>query len=248
MPRKHQVFAAFKAAFPASIPVLAGYLFLGAAYGVLMGNLGYGPGWTAAMSVLVFGGTIQFVATGLLAAGYAPLNAFIVSLMLNARHLFYGFSMLGRYAGAGWKKPLLIFWLTDETFSLVCSDDIPPGIDRGWYRLFISGLDYLYWIAGGVIGNVAGHIFAFNTQGIEFVMTALFTVIVINQWRSAVTHTPALVGLGATLVCLVAFGQDHFLIPAMVLIVASLLFCRNRLENKVQPAERHAESSRRFYP
>ncbi|MCD8139894.1 MAG: AzlC family ABC transporter permease [Planctomycetaceae bacterium] len=233
MPRTHRIFAALRAAFPVSTPVLAGYLFLGAGYGVLMHSLGYGPGWTVAFSMVVFGGTIQYVATQILAAQYAPVHALVISLILNARHLFYGFSMLGRYAGTGWKKPLLIFWLTDETFSLVCSDDVPPGVDAGWYRLFISGLDYLYWIVGSIIGNVAGTAFAFNTTGIDFVMTSLFTVIVLSQWRSARTHSPAVIGVGASVLCIFLFGPANFLIPAMALIVTGLLLSRRRLEARV---------------
>ncbi|MCC8179891.1 MAG: AzlC family ABC transporter permease [Planctomycetes bacterium] len=232
---RHIIAASFASAFAASIPVLAGYLFLGAGYGILMSNIGYGPGWTALTSILVFGGTIQYVATSLLAAGFAPLYALVISLVVNARHLFYGISMLDRYAGAGWKKFFLIFWLTDETFSLVCNDDEHPGTDKNWRRFFISGLNYCYWIAGGLIGNTAGHLLDFNFQGIEFVMTALFTVIVVNQWRSAKNHLPALIGGGASLVCLLAFGPDLFIIPAMIAIAGLLMLFRSRIEPD-QPA------------
>lgn len=235
---KHLLWTALRAAFPVSIPVLAGYLFLGAAYGVLMNNIGYGPFWTGLLSVMVFGGTIQFVATTLLALDFAPLNAFIVSLMINARHLFYGFSMLERYSGTGWKKPILIFCMTDETFSLVCNDNTPPGVDKDWFRLFVSVLDYLYWIAGGILGNVASGLFAFDSRGIEFVMTSLFTVIVVNQWREAKTHYPAIAGLVLSLVCLPLFGPDNFLIPAMLLIVAALMLARPKLEPLVRAEEK----------
>lgn len=235
--KRHELSAALRAAFPVSIPVLTGYIFLGMGYGVLMSRIGYGPGWTAFLSAAILGGTIQYVATGLLAAGFHPLNALIVSLLLNARHLFYGFSMLERYSGTGWKKPFLVFWLTDETFSLVCSDNIPSGVDKNWFRFFLSALNYLYWIAGGVLGNVAGNLFTFNSQGIEFVMTALFTVIVINQWREARTHYPAAAGLALSLISLALFGAGHFLIPAMAFIVAALMLARGRLENIVRPAD-----------
>lgn len=233
----HPVLAAFKAAFPVSTPVLAGYLFLGAGYGVLMSRLGYGPFWTAALSILIFGGTIQYIAVTLLAADFQPLNAFVISFMVNARHLFYGFSMLEKYSGMGWKKPFLVFWLTDETFSLVCSNDAPPGVDASWYRFFISSLDYLYWIVGGVVGNVAGLSFAFNSKGIEFVMTSLFTVIVVGQWRGARTHAPATIGLLITAVCLAAFGPENFLIPSMIAIVAALMLSRSRLDGLVRREE-----------
>ncbi len=221
----------FRAAFAASIPVLAGYLFLGAGYGVLMHQLGYGPLWTALMGVFVFGGTIQYIATGLLAAGFQPVYAFLVSAMVNARHLFYGFSMLDKYCGTGWKKFFLIFWLTDETFSLVCTGDEPEGVDKPWYWWFISALDYSYWILGGIIGNLAVSLLQFNAKGIEFVMTALFTVIVVNQWRSTDRHYPALIGAGASLVCLVVFGPQYFIIPSMAVITIALLAKRSREGN-----------------
>lgn len=236
----HRMAAAFKAAFPVSVPVLAGYLFLGAGYGVLMSRLGYGPVWTALLSIMVFGGTIQYIATTLLAAEFQPANALVISFMVNARHLFYGFSMLERFSGTGWKKPFLIFWLTDETFSLICSDDTPPGVDKDWFRFFISGLDYLYWIAGGVIGNLAGNLLSFNAKGIEFVMTSLFTVIVVGQWRGARTRSPAVIGFAASIFCLVVFGAENFLIPAMILIVIALMAARGRLESRVRREEKEA--------
>lgn len=238
--RTHKIAAAFKAALPVTIPVLAGYLFLGAGYGVLMSKLGYGPVWTAVLSVMIFGGTIQYIATTLLAAEFQPLNALVISFMVNARHLFYGFSMLERFSGTGWKKPLLIFWLTDETFSLICSDDTPPEVDKDWFRLFVSGLDYLYWIAGGVIGNLAGNMLSFNAKGIEFVMTSLFTVIVVNQWREARTRSPAVIGFAASILCLIVFGPENFLIPAMILIVLVLMAVRGRLEALVRREEKEA--------
>jgi len=221
----------FRAAFTASLPVLTGYLFLGAGYGVLMHKLGYGPVWTALVSIIVFGGTIQYIATGLFAAGFQPLYAFVVSVVVNARHLFYGFSMLEKYRGTGWKKFFLIFWLTDETFSLVCSDDIPESIDHAWYRWFISGLNYCYWIVGGVAGNAAVSVFQFNAKGIEFVMTSLFTVIVVNQWRATENHYPAAVGVAASVVCLLIFGAEYFIIPSMILITIALLLARPKEEN-----------------
>ena len=236
-PEGGRIAAAFRAALPVSVPVMAGYLFLGSAYGVLMSQIGYGPGWTVAMSVLVYGGTIQFIAPGLLAAGYQPLYALLVSAMVNARHLFYGFSMLEIYSRSRWKKPFLVFWLTDETFSLVCSGETPEGVDADWFRYFVSGLDYLYWIAGGVLGNVAGSLFAFNSKGIDFVMTSLFTVIIINQWKSALTHAPALIGFAASLASLLLFGPDYFIIPAMLLIVAALMAVRKRLEPAIRREE-----------
>ncbi len=228
---------AFRAALAVSIPVLAGYVFLGAAYGVLMRNLGYGVFWTVLMSVIVFGGTIQFVATSLLALGFQPLNAFVISAVINARHLFYGFAMLQKYAGTGWKKPFLVFWLTDETFSLLCFGEPPKGVDKGWYWFFVSALNYVYWMVGGLLGNAASGLFSFDARGIEFVMTSLFAVIVIDQWKATDNHYPALAGLAASIVCLACFGPDYFIIPAMILIVAALLIRRRHLETAEPESE-----------
>lgn len=241
MPHKHRIFAAFKAAVPVSLPVLAGYLFLGAGYGVLMSRIGYGPLWTAALSVMIFGGTIQYIATSFLLLPFQPLNAFIISLMVNARHLFYGFSMLEIYGGSRWKKPFLIFWMTDETFALLCSGKTPYGVDKHWFRFFVSALDYSYWITGGIIGNLAGTLLDFNAKGIDFVMTSLFTVIVVGQWRDAKTHSPAVIGLIGAFVCLPLFGPDHFLIPAMILIIIALMVFRKRLEGRVIVPEHDME-------
>lgn len=237
---KPDIAAAFRAAFPVTVPVMMGYIFLGSGYGVLMNELGYGPAWTVAMSVLVFGGTIQYVATTLLVAGFDPLYALSISAIINARHLFYGFSMLSAYSGMGWKKPFLVFWLTDETFSLLCSGEIPDGVDAGWYRFFVSALDYLYWLTGSLVGALARTFLDFNAKGIEFVMTALFTVIVVNQWRTARTHAPAVIGLAASALCLVCFGPRYFIVPAMLLIVAALMSSRNRLEDEVRREEEDA--------
>lgn len=233
MATHNRIAAAFKAAFPVSLPVLAGYLFLGGAYGVLMSRIGYGPLWTAALSIMILGGTIQFIATTLLVLPFQPLHAFVISIMVNARHLFYGFSMLEHYAGSGWKKPFLVFWLTDETFALVCSGETPEGVDRNWFRFFVSGLDYSYWIIGGAIGNLAGSNFNFDAKGIDFVMTSLFTVIIIGQWQSAKTHWPAFAGLFGAVACLPVFGPENFLVPAMAVIIVALMLCRSRLEKEV---------------
>lgn len=226
----HEFVKALKAAFPLTLPVLAGYLFMGAAYGVLMDAIGYGPLWAGIMSVVVFAGSGQFVGVSLLASAFHPLYAFLLILMVNSRHIFYGISLLSRYAGTGWKKPFLIFWLTDETFSIEISTDPPPGVDRGWFLFCISGLDHLYWISGGVIGNVLGSLARFDPKGIDFVMTALFVVIFVNQWLSTREHIPALIGIFAPLAALLLFGADYFLIPAMLLIVILLTAFRRRLD------------------
>lgn len=237
MKTKHPVARAFSASLVTVVPVMAGYLVMGSAYGVLMYSIGYGPGWTVAMSAMVLGGTIQFIATGLLAAGFQPVYALIISATVNARHLFYGVSMLERYTGTGWKKPFLVFWLTDETFSLLCSGDTPEGADREWFWFFVSFLGYFYWNLGSLIGNVAGSLLQFDTKGADFAMTALFLVIIINQWRSVRNHLPALIGAAASVASLLAFGAKYFIIPAMTLITISLIACRGRMADASNPGK-----------
>ena len=221
---------ALAAAFPITIPVMVGYLFLGVAFGVLMQKNGYGVFWAILMSAVIYAGSMQFLAINFLTPGVGVLSIIFMTLMVNIRHIFYGLSMLERFRGTGKKKPYLIFSLTDETFSLLCSADPPQGVDRGLFYFFISLLDQVYWVAGSALGGLAGALLSFNTKGIDFAMTALFVVIFVNQWRESKQHLPALCGLGLTALCLLVFGADNFLLPALLLILAALLLCRRRLE------------------
>lgn len=221
---------ALAAAFPLTIPVMAGYIFLGTAFGILMQQKGYHAGWSALMSLIVYAGSMQFVAVGLLSSGFHLVQTALMTLLVNARHLFYGIAMLDKYAGTGRKKPYLVFSLTDETFSLLCSAKIPEGVDKGWFYLFTSLLDQIYWIAGSFLGGVLGSSFSFDTKGIDFAMTALFVVIFTDQWRTPGSHPPALVGLSASVLCLLLFGPQNFLLPAMGLILVSLILLRRPLE------------------
>ena len=221
---------AFAAAFPITIPVMVGYLFLGVAFGVLLQKNGYGVFWAILMSAVIYAGSMQFLAINFLTPGVGVLSIIFMTLMVNIRHIFYGLSMLERFRGTGKKKPYLIFSLTDETFSLLCSAEPPQGVDRGLFYFFISLLDQVYWVAGSALGGLAGALLSFNTKGIDFAMTALFVVIFVNQWRESKQHLPALCGLGLTALCLLVFGADNFLLPALLLILAALLLCRRRLE------------------
>ena len=224
---------ALKTAFPYTIPVLPGYLFTGIAFGILLSSKGYHFAWAIAMSLFIYAGSIQIVAVNLLTSAFNPLNAFIITLMVNARHLFYGLSMLVRFRGTGKYKPYLIFGLTDETYSLLCSAEIPDGVDKDQVMFFITLINHIYWIAASAIGALLGSVFSFNTKGIDFVMTALFIVIFINQWRAQKNHVPALIGLGGSILCLLLFGPDSCIIPSMVLIVASLTVFRKPIEKGV---------------
>jgi len=225
---------ALKAAFPKTIPILTGFIFLGFAFGILMNSKGYSPGWSILMSVFIYAGAMQFVAVNLLISAFNPLNAFIITLVINARHLFYGVSMLEKYGGAGKKKPYLIFGMVDETFSVLCSTEPPAGVDRYWFMFFVTLLDHIYWVAGTALGAVFGAMVAFNTKGIDFVMTALFVVIFINQWKSQQQHSPAFVGLAVSAVCLLIFGAKGFIIPAMIFIVAVLTLFKKPIEKGME--------------
>ena len=219
-------------AFARSLPVLAGYLVLGLGFGVLLASKGYGLGWAVVMSTLIYAGSMQYLAVDLLAGGASLVAAALMTLTVNARHLFYGVSMVERYRDVGPAKPYLVFALTDETYSLVCSGDPPAGVDRKGYFLLVSLLDHLYWIAGSALGALVGGVLPFDSTGIDFSMTALFLVVMTEQWRTSRDHRPALVGLGVSLACLWVFGASDFLIPAMVGITVVLTLLRGRLQEK----------------
>lgn len=215
--------AALKAAFPHTIPVLTGYLVLGAAYGILMNSKGFDLFWILLASVFVYAGSMQFLSVGLLAAGFDPLWAFVMTLAVNARHIFYGISMLKTYRGLGRIKPYLIFSLTDETFSIVCSAKVPEDVDRKWFYFFVSLLDHSYWITGSLIGGILGSLLKFNTKGIDFVLTALFVVIMINQWQSTKNHIPAIIGVVSAIVCRLLFGAGVFFIITTMFLITILV-------------------------
>ena len=221
--------AALRAAFPATIPVLTGYLCIGMAYGLLMANAGYGVFWALLLSLLCYAGSMEFVAVSLLTAGFDPVQALLMALMINARHAFYGLSMLEKYRGTGWARPFLIFSLTDETFSLVSTLEPPDDVTRRDFYFWISLLDYLYWQVGSVLGALIGGLLPFDTTGLDFALTALFIVLFLEQWRKRENRPAALIGLGCTAVSLAAVGADRLVIPAMVLILAVLLGGRNKL-------------------
>lgn len=222
----------FKYAFVRSLPIMAGYIVLGLGFGVLLQSKGYGVGWALAMGGLIYAGSMQYVAIDLLAGGASLISAALMTLMVNARHLFYGISMLERYKDTGAAKPYLIFALTDETYSVVCSGNVPDGVDRGKYYFWVSLLDQFYWVVGCVAGALLGSVLPFDTTGIDFSMTALFLVVMVEQWRSTCDHTPALVGLGVSLVCLLIFGSSNFLIPSMIGITVALTLLRGTMEKR----------------
>lgn len=224
--------AALRAAFPYTIPIMMGYLFLGMTYGVYMVQSGFDFWYPMLTSVAVFGGSLEFMIVTLLLSPFNPLQAFMVALMIQARHLFYGVTMLERYRDVGRKKPYMIFGLSDETFSIVCSVDAPGEVDRSWFMFFVTLLDQCYWICGCAMGALFGMLIRFNTQGLDFSMTALFVVIFIEQWKKDNQHISALLGLGLSVLSLIAFGPDNFLIPAMLAILAALALLQRPIERK----------------
>lgn len=219
-----------KAAFVKSLPVMAGYVVLGIGFGILLKKAGYGLFWAFIMSLTIYAGSMQYVAVSLLTSGASLISTALTTLMVNARHLFYGVSMIDKYKEAGAKKPYLIFALTDETYSLLCDGDYPQGEDAHWYRFFVSLFDQSYWIIGSILGSVLGTVITFDTAGIDFSMTALFVTVFVEQWLTAENHLPAIAGLVCSVVCLLFFGADNFLIPTMIAITIVLYICRSMME------------------
>ena len=213
-----------RAAFLDTVPVMTGYLVLGFGFGILLHQSGYGVAWSFAMSLFIYAGSMQFMTVSLLTGGAGLLTAALTTLVVNARHLFYGISMVDAYKGAGNKKPYLIYALTDETYSLVSREQNP---DHG-YCFLVSLFDQIYWVTGSILGSLAGSLLPLNFEGIEFVLTALFVTIFVEQWLSTKDHGPAIVGVSATALCLLIFGKDVFLIPSMAAIAAILILMRRR--------------------
>jgi 4-azaleucine resistance transporter AzlC len=227
--------AAAKAAFPHTLPVMAGYLFLGAAFGILLKGKGYGPIWAMAMSLFIYAGSMQFVAAGLMAAAFSPLTALVMTLLVNARHLFYGLTMLEPFSNMGWRKPYMVFSLTDETYALLNGLKTPESAIERDTHFLISLFNQGYWVLGSLLGSLVGEWLTFSTDGIAFAMTALFIVIFTGQWLNAekgkttqgffMAHGPAMIGVVVSVVSLILFGPDQFLLPTMggLLVVFTLL-------------------------
>ncbi len=223
---------AFLAAFPKTIPIFAGFWFLGLTYGIYMNVSGFSFWYPMIMSLTIFAGSVEFVAVNMLMGAFNPLQALAMTLMINARHLFYGISMLDKLKGTGLKKFYLIFGMCDESFSINYTAKIPEDVDRGWFMFFVTLLNHIYWFTGATLGGIFGSLIQFNTEGLEFVMTAMFVVIFMEQWLKEKRHTSALLGLGLSLICLIAFGADNFIIPAMLAILGVLTLIRRPLEDR----------------
>ncbi|MET3291172.1 UNVERIFIED_CONTAM: 4-azaleucine resistance transporter AzlC [Brevibacillus sp. OAP136] len=229
MTHEKKLQSALRAAFPPTIPILAGFLFLGIAYGIYMDAAGFNGIYSTFMALTIFAGSMEFVAVHLLLGAFDPLGALMLTLMVNARHLFYGISMLEKYRGTGLKKIYLIFGLCDESFSINYMTEVPENVDKGWFMFYVTLLNHGYWVVGAAIGGFFGSLVQFDMKGLDFVMTALFVVIFIEQWKKEKEHHSALLGVGISLFCLAAFGSSNFILPSMLMILCILTLLRKQL-------------------
>lgn len=223
---------ALKCAFPHTIPIMTGFLFLGMSYGIYMHVSGFSFWYPMLMAMTIFAGSVEFVCVNFLLGAFNPLQAFIVTLILNARHIFYGISMLDRFKGMGWKKIYLIFGMCDETFSVNYTADIPQDVDPGWFMFFVTLLNQIYWVLGATLGGLFGPLITFNTEGLDFVMTAMFVVIFLEQYLKDKNHLSSYIGLSVSLLMLIFFGAEHFMIPAISGILVCLSVARKSMEEK----------------
>lgn len=219
------------AALKTSFPIMVTFLVLGSGYGILMEKHGFGPLWSVLSGIIIFSGTVQFVSIAMLGAGSFGIAA-LTALMVSARHAFFSISMIGRYRREGKRKWYLYYALCDETYAMLSSDRCPEGVNKSGYRLLVTLFDQSSWIIGSFLGGVIGTYLNFDSTGIDFSMTALFTTVFIQQWLDARNHIPAMLGLGATLLCRIIFGNDIFLIPAMIIIIGTLTLARGKIEHE----------------
>ena len=222
--------AALKAAFPHTVPIMTGFLFLGMAYGILMRTQGFHPLYPTVMAMIIFGGSLEYVCVELLCSAFAPVQTLLMALLIQVRHLFYGLAMLDKYRGLGWKTPLLIFGMCDESFSINCSVEVPRHVDRGWFYLWVTVLNWSYWVLGATIGAQLGAVLPFNTEGLDFAMTAMFVVIFLDAWLKEKQHWSSLIGAACSVGCLLIFGADGFMLPTMICILLALYCMRRPIE------------------
>ena len=229
-------YKALKAAFPYTLPIFTGFWFLGMAYGIYANASGFSFLYPMFMSLLIYGGSLEFVTVEMLLSPFAPIQVLIMALLIQARHLFYGLSMLDKFKGLGWKKYYLIFGMCDESFTVNCTVTPPDDVDHGWFMFFVNLLNQVYWVAAATAGALLGYVIHFDTTGIEFVMTALFVVMFLNQWEETKDHRPALVGLICSVICLLVFGSSNFIVPAMAFIIICFT-AERKISKKTMEAE-----------
>lgn len=225
---------AFQKAFPYTIPVLTGYLFIGIAFGVMFAEKGYSFLWAILMSVMVYAGSGQYLAVNFFVPGISFIQVIFLTFMVNVRHIFYGISLLERFNKIGKSRWYMIFALTDETYSLLCTTKVPEGVDESKFMFAISIMDHSYWVLGSAIGAIAGTLLPISSEGIDFAMTALFVVIFIEQWMDKKNRIPEMIGVSVAVICLVIFGANNFVLPAMLAIVALLFVGRKKLDKEAK--------------
>lgn len=228
---------ALKAAFPHTVPILTGFLFLGFAYGIYMHSAGLSVVYTFFMASLIYGGSLELLAVGFLLGPFDPLETLFLAIMIQLRHLFYGIAMLDKFPKKGWKRFYLIFGMCDESFSINYSTKILEGVDPGWFMFFVTLLNQIYWVVGSCLGTLLGRVLPFSTEGIDFVMTALFAVIFFDQFLKEKNHFSSLLGLGVSILSLVIFKAEHFILPAMLGILGIFLLAKPKLEQQFEVAE-----------
>lgn len=221
---------ALRAAFPHTVPIFAGFWFMGIAYGLLMNKSGFSFYWPMLMAMTIFSGSVEFVAVKLLLSPFNLVQSFVIALFICARHLFYGISMLDRFKGMGWKKFPLIYGMCDETFSVNYTARVPQGVDHGWFMLWVTVFDYTYWVTGAALGGIFGTWVSFSTKGLDFVMTAMFVVIFMEQWMKEKRHAASIMGIVISAVCLVIFGSNNFVVPSMAFMLLMFMSLRSKLE------------------
>ena len=244
MKNNSEIKTALKAAFPYTLPIMAGFLFLGAAYGIYARTEGLAAAYPILMAAVIFAGSLEFVAVDMLTSGiFDPINALVMTIMVNARHLFYGISMLEKYRAAGKKRWYLIFGMCDESFSINCTAEPPEGVDRGWFYFWVTLLNQIYWISGAALGSLAGSFITFDIPGLGFVMTALMVVIFLDNWLKEKQHFSSLIGLGVSLLCLLIFGSGSFIIPSMAVMLLILTVFRKPIEKAADavPAKKEGQ-------
>ena len=221
---------ALRAAFPHTVPIFAGFWFMGIAYGLLLNKSGFSFYWPMLMAMTIFSGSVEFVAVKLLLSPFNLVQSFVIALFICARHLFYGISMLDRFKGMGRKKFPLIYGMCDETFSVNYTARVPQGVDHGWFMLWVTVLDYTYWVTGAALDGIFGTWVSFSTKGLDFVMTAMFVVIFMEQWMKEKRHAASIMGIVISAICLVIFGSNNFVVPSMAFMLLMFMSLRSKLE------------------
>ena len=219
-------------AFRQTIPIFFTYLFIGVAFGIMMAEAGYGPFWSVLSSLFTFAGSLQIVMVSLLRAGVPLLTVAVMTLLINGRHIFYGIGLIERFRKMGWRMPYMVFALTDETYSILCSLRYEEGVDPIRADFLIALLNQCYWVLGTLIGSVAGKLLPFDMRGIDFSATAFFLVVVVDQWRRSGSKLPSIVGVCSALIFYLLLGPERFLIPALAVGTVLLVILRDRIERK----------------